>query len=103
LVSINAGGIAYYRGFHIGYVWSICPILDLTKMLIIVSVLGELGLGISGTLKGYLLAALLQVRIFVALTIVILLFGRAVLDLMVCVTAIKAKVVGSLVSSNFLF
>jgi hypothetical protein len=68
-----------------------------------VSVLEELGLGISGTLGGYLLAALLQVRILVAPTIVILLLGRAVLDLVVCVTAIKAKVVGSLVSSNFLF
>jgi hypothetical protein len=72
-------------------------------MLMTVSVLGELGLGISGTLGGYLLAALLQVRIFIALTIVILLLGRAVLNLMVCVIIIKAKVVGSLVSSNFLF
>jgi hypothetical protein len=72
-------------------------------MLVTISVLGELGLGIPGTLGGYLLAALLQVRIFVAPTIVILLLGRAVLDLMVCVTAIKAKVVGSSVSSNFLF
>jgi hypothetical protein len=67
------------------------------------SVLGELGLEISGTLGGYLLAALLQVRILVAPTIVILLLGRVILDLMVCVTAIKAKVVGSLVSSNFFF
>jgi hypothetical protein len=72
-------------------------------MLMTVSVLGELGLGISGTLGGYLLAALLQVRIFVIPTIVILLLGRAVLDLVVCVTAIEAKVVGSSVSSNFLF
>jgi hypothetical protein len=72
-------------------------------MLVIVLVLGELGLGISGTLGGYLLAVLLQVRVFVALTIVILLLSRAVLDLMVCVTAIEAKVVGSLISSNFLF
>jgi hypothetical protein len=72
-------------------------------MLVIVSVLGELGLRIPGTLEGYLLAALLQVRILVAPTIVILLLGRAVLDLVVCVTAIKAKVVGSSVSSNFLF
>jgi hypothetical protein len=72
-------------------------------MLVIVSVLGKLELGILGTLKGYLLAALLQVRILVAPTIVILLFGRAVLDLVVCVTAIEAKVVGSLINSNFLF
>jgi hypothetical protein len=72
-------------------------------MLVIMSVLGKLGLGISGTLGGYLLAALLQVRILVAPTIVILLFGRAVLDLVVCVIAIKAKIVSSLVSSNFLF
>jgi hypothetical protein len=72
-------------------------------MLVTVSVLGELELGIPGTLGGYLLAALLQVRIFVAPIIVILLLGRAVLDLVVCVIAIKAKVVGSLVSSNFLF
>jgi hypothetical protein len=72
-------------------------------MLVTVSVLGELELGISGTLKGYLLAALLQVRIFVAPMIVILLLGRAVLDLMVCVIAIEIKVVGSLVSSNFFF
>jgi hypothetical protein len=68
-----------------------------------ISVLGELGLGIPVTLKGYLLAALLQIRILITPTIVILLFGKAILDLMVCVTAIKAKVVGSLVSSNFLF
>jgi hypothetical protein len=68
-----------------------------------VSVLGELGLGILGTLGGYLLAALLQVRILVAPTIVILLLSRVVLDLVVCVTAIKAKIVGSLVNSNFLF
>jgi hypothetical protein len=72
-------------------------------MLITVSVLGELGLRILGTLGGYLLAALLQVRVLVAPTIVILLLSRAVLDLVVCVTAIEAKVVGSLVSSNFLF
>jgi hypothetical protein len=72
-------------------------------MLVTVSVLGELGLGILGTLGGYLLAALLQVRIFVAPTIVILLLGRAVLDLIVCVIAIEEKVVGSLVSSNFFF
>jgi hypothetical protein len=72
-------------------------------MLVTVSVLGELGLEIPETLKGYLLAALLQVRILVALTIVILLFGRAVRDLVICVIAIKAKVVGSLVSSNFFF
>jgi hypothetical protein len=72
-------------------------------MLMTVSVLGELGLRIPGTLEGYLLAALLQVKILIAPTIVILLLGRAILDLMVCVTAIKAKVVGSSVSSNFLF
>jgi hypothetical protein len=72
-------------------------------MLVIVSVLEELGLGIPGTLGGYLLAALLQIRILVVPTIVILLLGRVVLDLMVCVTAIEAKVVGSLVSSNFFF
>jgi hypothetical protein len=72
-------------------------------MLVTVSVLGELGLRIPGTLGGYLLAALLQVRILVAPTIVILLLGRAVLNLVVCVTAIEAKVVGSSVSSNFLF
>jgi hypothetical protein len=72
-------------------------------MLVTVSVLGELGLGIPETLGSYLLAALLQVRILVAPTIVILLLSRAVLNLMVCVTAIEAKVVGSSVSSNFLF
>jgi hypothetical protein len=72
-------------------------------MLVTVSVLGKLGLEISGTLKGYLLVALLQVRILVAPTIVILLLGRAVLDLVICVTAIKAKVVSSSISSNFLF
>jgi hypothetical protein len=72
-------------------------------MLMTVSVLGELGLRIPGTLGGYLLAALLQVRIFITLTIVILLFGRAVLNLMVCVIIIKAKIVGLSVSSNFLF
>jgi hypothetical protein len=72
-------------------------------MLITVSVLGELGLGILGTLGGYLLAALLQIRVLVAPTIVILLFGRAVLDLVVCVTAIEANVVDSSISSNFFF
>jgi hypothetical protein len=36
-------------------------------------------------------------------TIIILLFNRAVLDLIICVIAIKAKVIGSLVSSNFFF
>jgi hypothetical protein len=72
-------------------------------MLVIILVLGELGLKILETLEGYLLAALLQVKILVTLTIVILLLGRAVLDLIVCVTAIKAKVIGSLISSNFLF
>jgi hypothetical protein len=103
LVSTDAGGIVYYRGFHIGYAWSICSILDLAEMLVIISVLGELGLGTLGMLRGYLLEALLQVRILVAPTIVILLLDRAVLNLMICVTAIKAKVVGSLVSSNFFF
>jgi hypothetical protein len=72
-------------------------------MLVIMSVLGKLGLEIPGTLGGYLLAALLQVKIFVAPTIVILLLGRVVLDLVVCVIAIKAKIVNSLISSNFLF
>jgi hypothetical protein len=72
-------------------------------MLVIMSVLRKLGLGISGTLEGYLLAALLQVRILVAPTIVILLLGRTILNLIICVTAIKAKVIGSLISSNFLF
>jgi hypothetical protein len=72
-------------------------------MLITVSVLKELGLRIPGTLGGYLLAALLQIRIFVIPTIVILLLGRAVLDLVICVTAIKAKVVNSSISLNFLF
>jgi hypothetical protein len=72
-------------------------------MLVIVSVLGKLGLGILGTLGGYFLAALLQVRILVIPTIVILLFGRAVLDLMVCVIVIKTKVVSSSISSNFFF
>jgi hypothetical protein len=67
------------------------------------SVLGELGLGIPGTLESYLLVALLQVRILVALTIVILLLGRAVLDLMICVIVIEAKVVNSSISSNFFF
>jgi hypothetical protein len=70
---------------------------------VIMSVLGKLGLRISESLKGYLLVALLQIRILVAPTIVILLLGRVVLNLVVCVTAIKAKVVGSLVSSNFFF
>jgi hypothetical protein len=96
-------GIICYRGFHIGYVWNICSILDLAKMLVIMSVLAKLGLRILGTLKNYLLAALLQVKILVILIIVILLLGRAVLDLMVYITAIKAKVVGSLVSLNFFF
>jgi hypothetical protein len=72
-------------------------------MLGTVSVLGKLGLGVPGTWEGDLLAALLWIRIFVAPTIVILLLGRAVLDLVVCVTAIEAKVVGSSVRSNFLF
>jgi hypothetical protein len=72
-------------------------------MLVTMSVLGKLGLGIPETSESYLLAALLQIRILVASTIVILLLGRAVLDLVICVTAIKAKVVNSLVSSNFLF
>jgi hypothetical protein len=103
LVDIDVGGIAYYRGFHIGYVWNICSIFDLAKMLITVSVLKELGLEISETLKSYLLAALLQVRILVAPTIVILLLGRAVLNMIVCVTVIEAKVIGSLISLNFLF
>jgi hypothetical protein len=75
----------------------------LAEMLVTMSVLGELGLGIPGTLEDYLLAALLQVRVLVAPTIVILLLGRAVLNLVVCVIVIKAKVVGSLISSNFLF
>jgi hypothetical protein len=103
LVSTNAGGIVYYWGFYIGYVWNICSIFDLAKMLVIMSVLEKLGLEIPETLEGYLLAALLQIRIFAAPTIVILLLNRAVLDLVVCVIVIKAKVVGSLVSSNFLF
>jgi hypothetical protein len=72
-------------------------------MLGTVSVLGKLGLGEPRTWEGDLLAALLWIRTFVAPTIVIFLFGRAVLNLMVCVTAIKAKIVGSLVRSNFLF
>jgi hypothetical protein len=103
LVSTNAGSIACYWGFYIGYVWSIFSIFNLAKMLVTVSVLGKLGLRIPGMLKGYLLAALLQVRILVISTIVILLLGRAVLNLMVCVTAIEAKVVGLLINSNFLF
>jgi hypothetical protein len=72
-------------------------------MLIIMSILGKLGLKIPETLENYLLVALLQVRILVAPTIIILLFGRTVLDLVVCVIAIKAKIVNSLISSNFLF
>jgi hypothetical protein len=72
-------------------------------MLVTMSVLGELGLRIPETLESYLLAALLQVRILVAPTIVILLLDRAILDLVVYVTAIEAKVVGSSISSNFLF
>jgi hypothetical protein len=103
LVGIDARGIACYRGFHIGYIWSICSVFDLAEMLVIVSVLGKLGLGIPGTLEGYLLAALLQVRVLVVLTIVNLLLGRVILDLMVCVIVIKAKVVNSSVSSNFFF
>jgi hypothetical protein len=57
-------------------------------MLGTVSVLKKLGLGAPGTWEGDLLAALLWIRIFVASTIVILLLGRAVLDLVVYVTAI---------------
>jgi hypothetical protein len=72
-------------------------------MLGTVSVLGKLGLGVPGTWECDLLAALLWIRTLVAPTIVILLLGRAVLDLMVCVTAIKAKIVNSSVRSNFLF
>jgi hypothetical protein len=72
-------------------------------MLVTISILGKLGLGILKTLKGYLLAALLQVRILVTPTIVILLLGRAVLDLVICVTAIEAKVINSSISSNFHF
>jgi hypothetical protein len=68
-----------------------------------VSVLGKLGLGVPGTWEGDLLAALLWIRTLVAPTIVILLLNRAVLNLVVCVTAIKAKVVSSSVRSNFLF
>jgi hypothetical protein len=68
-----------------------------------ISVLGKLELGIPGTLESYLLAALLQVRILIAPTIIILLLGRVVLDLIVCVIAIEAKVVNSSISSNFLF
>jgi hypothetical protein len=96
LVNTDAGGIVYCRGFYIGYAWSIFSIPDLAKMLVIMS-------GMPGTLKGYLLAALLQVKILIAPTIIILLLSRAVLDLVVCVTAIEAKVVNLLVSSNFLF
>jgi hypothetical protein len=102
LVGINAGNVVCYWGFHIGYAWGIFSILDLVKMLGIVSVLGKLELGVLGTWEGDLLAALLWIRIFVAPTIVIFLLGRAVLDLVVCITAIEAKVVGSLVRSNFL-
>jgi hypothetical protein len=72
-------------------------------MLITILVLGKLGLEIPETLEDYLLAALLQVRILVALTIVILLLGRVILNLMICVIAIEAKVVSSSISSNFLF
>jgi hypothetical protein len=68
-----------------------------------VLVLRELGLEIPGTLGGYLLIALLQVRIFVIPTIVILLLSKVVLNLVICVTAIKAKIVGSSVSSDFFF
>jgi hypothetical protein len=68
-----------------------------------VSVLGKLGLGIPGTWKGDLLTALLRIRILFGPTIVILLLGRAVLDLIVCVTAIETKIINSSVSSNFLF
>jgi hypothetical protein len=71
-------------------------------MLGIVLVLGLLGLKASEARKGGLLAALLRIRIWFAPTIVILLLNRAVLDLMICVTAIKAKIIGSSVSSNFL-
>jgi hypothetical protein len=103
LVNTDAGGIVCYRGFYTGYAWNTFSILDLAKILVTISVLGELGLGISGTLGGYLLAALLQVKILVAPTIVILFLGRIILDLIICVIAIEAKIVGSLVSSNFLF
>jgi hypothetical protein len=72
-------------------------------MLVTMSVLKKLGLEIPGTLGGYLLAALLQVRILIILIIIILLFGRIILDLVICVIAIKAKVIGSSVSSNFFF
>jgi hypothetical protein len=72
-------------------------------MLVTVSILGKLELGIPETLKSYLLAALLQVRILVTPTIIILLLNRAVLNLIICVIAIKAKIIGSLISSNFLF
>jgi hypothetical protein len=65
--------------------------------------IGGAGVGDIRNVRGYLLAALLQVRILVVPTIVILLLGRAVLDLVICVTAIEAKVVGSSISSNFLF
>jgi hypothetical protein len=61
------------------------------------------GVGDTRDVGGLFVAALLQVRILVAPTIVILLLGRAVLDLIICVIVIKAKIVGSLVSSNFLF
>jgi hypothetical protein len=72
-------------------------------MLVTMSVLKKLGLKIPETLESYLLAALLQVKILVIPTIVILLLSRVVLDLVVCVTAIKAKIIGLSVSSNFLF
>jgi hypothetical protein len=69
-------------------------------MLVTVSVLRELELGIPETLGGYLVAALLQVRILVAPTIIILLLGRAILDLIVCVTAIKTKIVVAAVAQQ---
>jgi hypothetical protein len=78
-------------------------VLDLAKILVIMSVLEKLGLGIPETLEGYLLAALLQIRILVDPTIVILLLGKAILNLIIWVIAIKAKVISSLVSSDFLF
>jgi hypothetical protein len=71
-------------------------------MLGTILVLGLLGLRAPEARGGGLLAALLRIRIWFAPTIVILLLNRAVLDLVVCVIAIKAKVIGSLVSSNFL-
>jgi hypothetical protein len=59
LIGINAGNIAYYWGFYTGYAWGIFSIFDLAKMLRTMSVLGKLGLGVPGTWKGDLLAALL--------------------------------------------